>query len=167
MAWWRRTRKSIRWRCGASRGELRCALAGPSPPAIAPTSATSIIAARRCRARGAAVTFARANCAHALRIRPAQVTRLETEIDAITADLAPLESFVLRGGGAGAAHLHHACTVVRRAERSMAALAAVEPTNQAALAYLNRLSDLLFVMARATNNHGQADILWQPGLTQR
>lgn len=101
-----------------------------------------------------------------LRIRAPQTARLETEIDAITADLSPLTSFVLRGGSPAAAHLHHACTVVRRAERTMSALADAEPTNPEALKYMNRLSDLLFVLARAANDGGRGDILWQPGLTQ-
>lgn len=101
----------------------------------------------------------------ALRIRAGQVARLEAEIDQVNATLAPLASFVLRGGGPAAAHLHLACTAVRRAERSVAALAAAEPVNAEALAYLNRLSDLLFVLARQANDDGAADILWRPGLT--
>ena len=101
----------------------------------------------------------------ALRIRAGQVARLEAEIDDVNATLAPLASFVLRGGGPAAAHLHLACTAVRRAERSVAALAAAEPVNAEALAYLNRLSDLLFVLARQANDDGAADILWRPGLT--
>lgn len=107
-----------------------------------------------------------ADDASALRIRAQQVARLESEVDEITAELAPLESFVLRGGTALAAHLHYACTVVRRAERALVDLAAAEPINPQALAYLNRLSDLLFVLARTANAGGNADILWQPGLTQ-
>lgn len=99
----------------------------------------------------------------ALRIRAAQTARLEAECDAVSARLAPLSSFVLRGGTPEAAHLHHACTVVRRAERSLAALAEAEPVNPAALAYLNRLSDLLFALARAANDGGRADVLWEPG----
>ncbi len=100
-----------------------------------------------------------------LRIRSSQAARLENEIDAANADLAPLKSFVLRGGTAEAAHLHFACTVTRRAERTVAALAAAEPVNPAAGVYLNRLSDLLFVLARQANDGGAGDILWQPGLT--
>ncbi len=107
-----------------------------------------------------------ADAGGALRISPRQVARLESEIDSITAGLAPLTSFVLRGGNPAAAHLHHACTVVRRAERALAALAAAEPVNPAALAYLNRLSDLLFVLARDANRGGRDDILWRPGLTR-
>lgn len=101
-----------------------------------------------------------------LRIGESQVARLESEIDAISADLEPLKSFVLRGGTAAAAHLHHACTVARRAERSVWAVAAEEPVNPNALTYLNRLSDLLFVLAREANAGGTSDILWQPGLTR-
>ncbi len=102
----------------------------------------------------------------ALRIRAEQVLRLEREIDAVSADLGPLKSFVLRGGTSAAAHLHHACTVARRAERSAWAVAAAEEANPDALTYLNRLSDLLFVLAREANAGGTADVLWRPGLTQ-
>ncbi len=101
-----------------------------------------------------------------LRIGESQVARLESEIDAISADLEPLKSFVLRGGTGAAAHLHHACTVARRAERSLWAVAAEEPVNPNVLTYLNRLSDLLFVLAREANAGGTSDILWQPGLTR-
>ena len=100
-----------------------------------------------------------------LRIRANQVARLEAEIDEVNADMEPLKSFVLRGGSRAAAFLHSACTIVRRAERSVAALSAAEPVNTHALAYINRLSDLLFVLARQANDNGRADILWQPGLT--
>lgn len=99
-----------------------------------------------------------------LRIKPAQVARLEAEIDDVNQDLAALTSFVLRGGSRAAAYLHFACTVARRAERALVALAAAEPVNPHALAYLNRLSDLLFVLARAANDAGKADVLWRPGL---
>lgn len=101
----------------------------------------------------------------ALRIRPVQVARLEGEIDAANEGLAPLKSFVLRGGAPLAATLHLACTVSRRAERSVAALSAAEAVNPAVLTYLNRLSDLLFVLARQANDGGETDILWQPGAT--
>ncbi len=100
-----------------------------------------------------------------LRIRAEQAARLEAEIDGINAHLAPLKSFVLRGGTPLAAALHFACTVARRAERATTALAAAEEVNPAALVYLNRLSDLLFVMARQANDGGAADVLWRPGLT--
>jgi cob(I)alamin adenosyltransferase len=100
-----------------------------------------------------------------LRIRPSQFARLEREIDEINDGLAALTSFVLRGGGGLSAHLHLACTVTRRAERAVTALAASEAVNPAAVAYLNRLSDLLFVMARQANDGGRADVLWRPGLT--
>ncbi|CAA6605403.1 Cob(I)yrinic acid a,c-diamide adenosyltransferase [Rhodospirillaceae bacterium LM-1] len=98
-----------------------------------------------------------------LRIDSVQVQRLEAEIDAHNSNLNPLESFVLPGGSAAAAHLHLARTVVRRAERLIAALAEEEPINPQALAYANRLSDLLFVLARAANRLGEGDILWVPG----
>jgi cob(I)alamin adenosyltransferase len=99
-----------------------------------------------------------------LRMSEAQVAWVEATIDAFNADLAPLDSFVLPGGSAAAAHLHHARTVVRRAERYMTEIAYQEPVNPAALKYVNRLSDLLFVLARHVNDKGQADSLWQPGL---
>ncbi len=100
-----------------------------------------------------------------LRVQPGQIARLEREIDAINQGLAPLKSFVLRGGGRYAAHLHLACTVARRAERAVTALAAAEKVTPEAVSYLNRLSDLLFVMARQANDGGRSDVLWQPGLT--
>ena len=99
----------------------------------------------------------------ALRIVPAQVARLEHEIDAMNAELKPLDSFVLPGGTAAAAYLHLARTVVRRAERLVAALAEAGPVNPEALKYLNRLSDHLFVMSRHLNDRGARDVLWQPG----
>ena len=101
--------------------------------------------------------------AGALRIAAAQVTRLEREIDALNADLKPLDSFVLPGGSPCAAHLHLARTVARRAERVAVRLAAANEINPEALKYLNRLSDLLFVLARHVNDKGAADILWRPG----
>ncbi|MEQ8267088.1 MAG: cob(I)yrinic acid a,c-diamide adenosyltransferase [Parvibaculum sp.] len=104
-----------------------------------------------------------------LRIVDAQVDRLEKEIDALNAALEPLRSFVLPGGTAAAAHLHLARTVCRRAERLVTALMAEpeEKVSEAALRYLNRLSDFLFVAARYAN-HGEAgdgpgDVLWVPG----
>jgi len=102
----------------------------------------------------------------ALRIVPAQVERLEGEIDAMNETLAPLSSFVLPGGTALAAHLHLARAIARRAEAAIAALAAQETVNDAAMKYANRLSDHLFVMARAANNGGVDDVLWIPGKTR-
>ena len=99
----------------------------------------------------------------ALRVVAAQTERLEHEIDALNAELRPLESFVLPGGTPFAAALHLARTVVRRAERDVAALAVKERINPEALKYLNRLSDHLFVLARHANNKGQSDVLWRPG----
>ena len=100
------------------------------------------------------------------RIAPAQVERLEREIDAMNAHLAPLKSFVLPGGTALAAHLHLARAIARRAERLIAELAASEKINPAALKYANRLSDHLFVMARSANDKGMGDVLWVPGATR-
>jgi cob(I)alamin adenosyltransferase len=102
-----------------------------------------------------------------LRIQPSQVGRLEREIDAVNEALDPLTSFVLPGGTELAARLHLARAVTRRAERSVMALAACEPVNARALAYINRLSDLLFVMARHANGGGRQDVLWRPGMTAK
>jgi len=99
----------------------------------------------------------------ALRVVAAQVERLEREIDALNSGLKPLDSFILPGGTPAASHLHLARTVVRRAERLVAELAAAEPVNGAALSYLNRLSDHLFVLARHLNERGAKDVLWVPG----
>ena len=102
----------------------------------------------------------------ALRITAAQVTRLELEIDEINDNLSALNSFILPGGTPLAAWLHLARTVARRAERQMTELATVEPVNEHAMQYINRLSDLLFVLARHANDGGKSDILWVPGGTQ-
>jgi cob(I)alamin adenosyltransferase len=101
--------------------------------------------------------------AMALRIVDAQVERLEREIDAMNAELTPLNSFILPGGKPAPAQLHLARTVVRRAEREMTALAETEPVNPAAIRYVNRLSDHLFVLARWLNDKGRRDVLWTPG----
>jgi cob(I)alamin adenosyltransferase len=100
-----------------------------------------------------------------LRVTDAQVDWLEAEIDRLNADLGPLNSFILPGGTALAAHLHHARTVSRRAERLCVALGEAEPgkVSDAVLKYLNRLSDYLFVAARWCNDQGRADVLWTPG----
>lgn len=98
-----------------------------------------------------------------LRIVDAQVERLEQEIDTLNANIEPLTSFILPGGSPAAAHLHAARTVSRRAERLMTELATKEAVSDAALKYINRLSDFLFVAGRAANNDGKADILWVPG----
>ncbi|HET6926700.1 MAG TPA: cob(I)yrinic acid a,c-diamide adenosyltransferase [Hyphomicrobiaceae bacterium] len=100
-----------------------------------------------------------------LRVSDAQVKRLEDEIDAMNGELAPLRSFVLPGGSAAAAALHVARTVCRRAERAVVELAqlADEPVSSAALKYINRLSDLLFVASRYVNARGEGDVLWVPG----
>lgn len=99
----------------------------------------------------------------ALRIEASQVAALEGEIDRLNADLAPLKSFILPGGTPAAAHLHLARTVTRRAERLVVALAAAEPVNVEAVKYLNRLSDLFFVLGRHVNDGGRTDVLWVPG----
>jgi cob(I)alamin adenosyltransferase len=100
-----------------------------------------------------------------LRVSDAQVKRLEDEIDAMNKELAPLRSFVLPGGSAAAAGLHVARTVCRRAERGIVELAQLpnEPVSSAALKYINRLSDLLFVASRYVNARGEGDVLWIPG----
>jgi len=101
-----------------------------------------------------------------LRIVQPQIERLEREIDAMNAGLSPLRSFILPGGGAGAAHLHLARTIVRRAERAAVAARRAVPLNPLALTYLNRLSDHLFVLARLVAAGGEGDILWEPGASR-
>ena len=100
-----------------------------------------------------------------LRVTDAQVKRLEQEIDEMNAELKPLRSFVLPGGTPAAAALHMARTISRRAERLMVELAAdaSEPVGAAALKYINRLSDYLFVASRFVNHHATGDVLWVPG----
>lgn len=103
-----------------------------------------------------------------LRIVDAQVKRLEAEIDAMNARLQPLKSFILPGGSAASAYLHLARTISRRAERHMVLLSrkSGEKVSAAALQYINRLSDLLFVLGRVANADGTQDVLWVPGLTR-
>ena len=104
------------------------------------------------------------NGAQRLRMSDGQTDRLEAEIDALNANLAPLTSFVLPGGSAAAAYLHLARTIIRRAERIMVTLARGETVGGPALRYVNRLSDYLFVAARAANaQSGAGDVLWTPG----
>jgi cob(I)alamin adenosyltransferase len=98
-----------------------------------------------------------------LRIVPSQPLWIEAQIDALNERLEPLTNFVLPGGSEAAARVHVARATTRAAERAMVALAAEEPVNPAALAYINRLSDLLFVLARVANNDGRADVKWVPG----
>lgn len=99
----------------------------------------------------------------ALRVTAQQTRRLEEELDKLNADLDPLDSFVLPGGSAPAAYLHQARTVARRAERLIVAMAKEDAINPAALTYINRLSDFLFVAARWCNDQGASDVKWVPG----
>src|SRR5262249_50622463 len=101
-----------------------------------------------------------------LRVRPEQAVRLETAIDRLNELLQPLTSFVLPGGSTAAAWCHLARTVCRRGERAAVTLARTEPVNPEVVVYLNRLSDLLFVLGRVYNNNGRDDVLWQPGKNQ-
>ncbi len=101
-----------------------------------------------------------------LRIVQPQIDRLEREIDEMNEHLEPLRSFILPGGGDGAAHLHFARTVVRRAERRAVKAAREVALNPLALTYLNRLSDHLFVLARLVARAEGGDSLWQPGATR-
>jgi cob(I)alamin adenosyltransferase len=101
-----------------------------------------------------------------LRITPGQVKRLEEAIDRLNENLEPLNSFILPGGSPAAAWCHLARTVCRRAERRVVTLARKEPVNKQAIIYLNRLSDLLFVLGRAMNQQGTGDVLWRPGASQ-
>jgi cob(I)alamin adenosyltransferase len=102
----------------------------------------------------------------ALRIVASQVERLEIEVDSMNEGLVPLTSFILPSGSAGVAALHFARAVVRRAERAAVALNELEPLNPQLLAYLNRLSDHLFVAARHLAASQAGDVLWQPGATR-
>jgi cob(I)alamin adenosyltransferase len=101
-----------------------------------------------------------------LRVTAGQVERLEQAIDRANAKLQPLTSFILPGGSAPSAHLHHARTVCRRVEIQVLQLADVAQINPLVTIYLNRLSDLLFVLARVCNDNGADDILWIPGQSQ-
>ena len=101
-----------------------------------------------------------------LRMIQGQVDRLEAEIDAMNTQMEPLRSFILPGGSALSAHLHLSRTVARRAERCVTALATTDAVNPAALRYLNRLSDWLFVAARQANLDAGGDILWVPGASR-
>ena len=103
--------------------------------------------------------------AERLRVLSSQVERLERDIDRLNAELAPLNSFVLPGGTPAAAYLHLARTICRRAERIMVELAAKpdEPVGDAAIQYMNRLSDFLFIASRTANRNGEGDVLWVPG----
>lgn len=101
-----------------------------------------------------------------LRVTATQVETLEQWIDEATERLQPLTSFVLPGGAAAAAQLHQARTVCRRAEVEVLRLNEQEPVNRNVLVYLNRLSDLLFVLARVCNDDGKGDVLWVPGASR-
>jgi len=101
-----------------------------------------------------------------LRVTADQVVRLEREIDEMNGKLEPLRSFILPGGSGGAAYLHLARTIVRRAERSVVAATGEVQLNPHLLAYLNRLSDHLFVLARTVARTEGGDILWKPGATR-
>ena len=101
-----------------------------------------------------------------LRIAESRIAQLEGWIDEVNEHLQPLNSFVLPGGSLAAAHLHLARSVCRRVEIGVLELSVTEPVNQQAMIYLNRLSDLLFVLARACNDNGNSDILWNPGAGQ-
>lgn len=102
-----------------------------------------------------------------LRITMAQIIRLENEIDRVNAELSPLTSFILPGGNRAAAAIHVARAVARRAERTAVGAARKMAINPQALAYINRLSDYLFVLSRALNDGGRADILWVPGASRQ
>ena len=102
-----------------------------------------------------------------LRVVQPQIDRLEAEIDTMNADLEPLRSFILPGGGGGSAQVHVARSAARRAERALVAAAREVPLNPLAQTYLNRLSDHLFVLARLVAKSEGGEVLWQPGGTRR
>jgi cob(I)alamin adenosyltransferase len=101
-----------------------------------------------------------------LRVTGRQVETLEREIDRFNESLSPLTSFVLPGGSPASSYLHLARTIIRRAERDIVEVAASEPVNAETVKYVNRLSELLFVLARYLNARGSADVLWTPGLNR-
>lgn len=103
----------------------------------------------------------------ALRVKPKQSQALEQAIDRLNANLKPLNSFVLPGGTLASAWCHLARTSCRSAERSVVTLAKTEQVNPEVVIYLNRLSDLLFVLARVFNDNGDSDVLWEPGKSQQ
>ena len=98
-----------------------------------------------------------------LRLAEAKTLELEQEIDKFNADMPSLQSFILPAGDTAATHLHHARTVTRRAERIIVQLKENQEISQSVLEYMNRLSDLLFVLARYANGKGKDDVLWVPG----
>jgi cob(I)alamin adenosyltransferase len=98
-----------------------------------------------------------------LRVTSAQTERLEQEIDTYNARLKPLKSFILPGGSVAGSYLHMARTITRRAERMVVKLADAEDINHEVIRYLNRLSDLFFVLSRICNDEGNSDVLWVPG----
>ncbi len=102
----------------------------------------------------------------ALRIQKSQIDKLEKKIDHYNADLTALNSFILPGGSEASSLLHVSRTIARRAERDTSLLSSEEEINMKSLTYLNRLSDLLFVLCRVLNENGLRDILWIPGLNQ-
>lgn len=101
-----------------------------------------------------------------LRIVAGQVEWLEAVIDRVNVGLDPLKSFILPAGSSGAAALHLARAIVRRAERALVAANAQRPLNPHALTYINRLSDLVFILARDVNKNGGGDVLWVPGASR-
>jgi cob(I)alamin adenosyltransferase len=115
---------------------------------------------------GADLATPAATPGEALRILPGQVARLETEIDSFNEQLTPLTSFILPGGSRAAAAMHVARATVRRAERSAIRAAQEVPISADCVAYLNRLSDYLFVAARILNQNDAGDVLWRPGATR-
>ena len=132
---------------------------------LAPIDATLARAQNDLFDLGADLCVPPGGAAEALRVTPAQVEGLEQDIDLLNENLSPLRSFVLPGGSPVAAALHQARAVCRRAERAIVTLASHEgeSVGDPALAYINRLSDYLFVAARYANRRGESDVLWVPG----
>lgn len=124
------------------------------------------VGADLCLPGGAAESQDRTGVPPPLRVRPEQAQRLESAIDRLNERLSPLRSFVLPGGTPAAAWCHLARTVCRRAERDVVTLARTEPINPEVIVFLNRLSDLLFVLSRVFNHDGKEDVLWVPGKNQ-
>ena len=103
----------------------------------------------------------------ALRIKKGQIDKIENKIDYYNKSLKPLNSFILPGGSEVSTLLHQSRTIARRAERDISLLSSIEDINIQSLIYLNRLSDLLFVLCRVLNENGLNDVLWIPGLNQK
>jgi len=150
---------------GLAIAEIRAAAFGPTSPAFFLASLLERIQ-NDLFDLGADLATPAATPGEALRIVPGQVERLESEIDSLNEQLSALTSFVLPGGSRAAAAMHVARAVTRRAERTAIKASQEVPISPFCVAYLNRLSDYLFVAARVLNQNDAGDVLWRPGATR-